>query len=82
MFGFPFWLESNASARLESVKDLQLNTSGVTVDSFKLVLLPFWIARYRYQDKIYYILVNGQTGKVRAQMPRNRLQKFFDGLFD
>ncbi len=75
-------LNTRLSARMDSVKDLQLNTSGVTVDSFKLVLLPFWIARYRYQDKIYYLIVNGQTGKVRAQMPRNKLQKFFDGLFD
>jgi hypothetical protein len=75
-------LDIRLSARLDSVKDLQLNTSGVTVDSFKLVLLPFWIARYRYQDNIYYLIVNGQTGKVRAQMPRNKLQKFFDGLFD
>jgi DNA-directed RNA polymerase subunit RPC12/RpoP len=75
-------LDIRLSARLESVRDLQLNTSGVTVDSFKLILLPFWIARYRHQDKVYYLLVNGQTGKVRAQMPRNLIQKFFDGIFD
>jgi DNA-directed RNA polymerase subunit RPC12/RpoP len=75
-------LDIRLNAQMDSVKDLQLNTSGVTVDSFKLVLLPFWIARYRYQDNIYYLVVNGQTGKVRAQMPRNKLQKLFDGLFD
>ncbi len=70
------------SARMSFVKDVQMNTFGVTIDSFKLILLPFWIARYLYQDSVYYLIVNGQTGKVRAQRPRNRLQKFFDGLFE
>ncbi|MGD9101207.1 MAG: hypothetical protein PVF45_12075 [Anaerolineae bacterium] len=75
-------LDTRLNARLDSVQNLQLNTSGVTVESFKLVLLPLWIARYRHQKTVYYVLVNGQTGKVRAQRPRNRLQRFFDGLFE
>ncbi len=69
-------------ARLDNFHDLQLNTSGVTVDSFKLILLPFWTARYRLQEKTYHVVVNGQTGKVRAERPRNVLQKFFDGIFE
>ncbi len=75
-------LDARFRARVDKVMNVQMNTRGVIVDSFKLILLPFWIARYRYQDSVYYLIVNGQTGKVRAQRPRNRLQKFFDGLFD
>ena len=39
---------------------------GVT---FKHVLLPVWLASYRYQDKAYRVLVNGQTGKVTGDRP-------------
>ncbi|MBX3248458.1 MAG: hypothetical protein KF901_14860 [Myxococcales bacterium] len=37
--------------------------------TFKHVLLPLWIAAYRYQDKTYRFLVNGQTGEVRGEAP-------------
>jgi len=69
-------------ATLGHVKDLQFNTSGVVTESFKLILLPLWVARYRHEKTIYQVLVNGQTGKVRAQVPRNWLQKFFGSLFN
>ena len=39
---------------------------GVT---FKHLLLPVWLASYRYQDKSYRVLVNGQTGKVTGDRP-------------
>ncbi len=76
----------NARRALETRRGLALNaqlqTSGVTVESFKLILLPLWIARYRQRESVYHVVINGQTGQVRAQKPRSRLQKFFDGLFD
>lgn len=37
--------------------------------TFKHVLLPVWIAAYRYQDKPYQFLVNGQTGEVVGKAP-------------
>lgn len=37
--------------------------------TFKHVLLPIWIAAYRYQDKPYQFLVNGQTGEVVGKAP-------------
>ena len=39
---------------------------GVT---FKHCLLPVWIANYRYQDKLFQILINGRTGKVSGERP-------------
>lgn len=33
------------------------------------VLLPAWIMAYRFQDKVYRFLVNGQTGKAAGQAP-------------
>jgi hypothetical protein len=37
--------------------------------TFKHVLLPVWIAAYRYHDKAYRFLVNGQTGEVVGKAP-------------
>ena len=37
--------------------------------TFKHVLLPVWIASYRYSNKVYNFMVNGQTGKVRGEAP-------------
>jgi predicted RNA-binding Zn-ribbon protein involved in translation (DUF1610 family) len=39
---------------------------GVT---FKHCLLPVWIASYRYQEKLFQILINGRTGKVSGERP-------------
>ena len=38
-------------------------------ERFKHVLLPLWIASYRYREKIYRFLVNGQTGEVTGKAP-------------
>jgi ribosomal protein S27AE len=75
------FINIRTNALHSDVRDLQLNTSAVVVESFKLILLPVWIGRYRYQEEIYYVLVNGQTGTVRAQEPQNWLQRFMDRLF-
>jgi DNA-directed RNA polymerase subunit RPC12/RpoP len=37
--------------------------------TFKHALLPVWIASYRYNNKIYNFMVNGQTGKVQGEAP-------------
>jgi DNA-directed RNA polymerase subunit RPC12/RpoP len=37
--------------------------------TFKHILLPIWIAAYRYNGKIYRFLVNGQTGEVVGVAP-------------
>ncbi len=37
--------------------------------TFKHVLLPVWMAAYKYRDKSYRFVVNGQTGKVQGERP-------------
>lgn len=37
--------------------------------TFKHVLLPIWIAAYRYNGQPYQFLVNGQTGEVVGKAP-------------
>ena len=36
---------------------------------FKHILLPIWLAAFRYRGKVYQILVNGQTGEVAGKAP-------------
>ncbi len=33
------------------------------------VLVPVWIMAYRYQDKVYRFLINGQTGRAWGEAP-------------
>ena len=36
---------------------------------FKHVLLPVWVSAYRFRNKTYRFLVNGQTGEVAGESP-------------
>ncbi len=37
--------------------------------TFKHILLPIWISAYRYKNKVYRFMVNGQTGEVQGERP-------------
>ena len=37
----------------------------------ELVLLPVWIATFRHREEVWRLLVNGQTGEVVGQAPRD-----------
>ncbi len=40
--------------------------------TFKHVLLPVWMAAYKYNGRSYRFLVNGQTGEVQGERPYSR----------
>lgn len=50
----------------QRVHDIQTRYADV---SFKHVLLPVWVAAYRYRSKPYQFVVNGQTGEVQGERP-------------
>lgn len=50
-----------------------MNTSYSSV-TFKHVLLPIWISAYRYNNKVYRFLVNGQTGEVQGERPYSAIK--------
>jgi len=63
--------EQNAIASFlpgDTYSDLDVQTRLTAHDS-DLVLLPIHILTYRYKDKIYRFIVNGQTGKLIGQKP-------------
>ncbi|MCC1480624.1 primosomal protein N' (replication factor Y) - superfamily II helicase [Roseibaca sp. Y0-43] len=38
-------------------------------ERFKHILLPIWMAAYRYKGKSYRFIVNGQSGRVQGERP-------------
>ena len=41
---------------------------------FKYVLAPIWIANFKFKEKIYNIVVNGQTGQIKGEAPVSPLK--------
>jgi hypothetical protein len=38
-------------------------------ETFKHLLLPVWIGAYRFQEKVYQVVVNARTGEVQGERP-------------
>ena len=50
----------------QRIDHVQTSVSDVT---FKHVLLPVWLAAYRFRDKAYRCVINGRTGRVQGERP-------------
>lgn len=50
----------------QRIDGLDTDVSDVT---FKHVLLPVWIAAYKYRGQTYRFVVNGRSGRVRGERP-------------
>ncbi len=50
----------------QRITTLSTNYDKIT---FKHLLMPIWVSAYRYKEKIYRFLVNGQTGEVQGERP-------------
>jgi endogenous inhibitor of DNA gyrase (YacG/DUF329 family) len=44
--------------------------------TFKHVLLPVWVAAYRYRAKVYRVLVNARSGEVKGERPWSKWKIF------
>jgi len=62
------------------VRDLVVKSAHMTVDTYKLLLLPTWLTCYKIEDKTYQVLINGQTGEVTAEHPKRGIQAWLDKL--
>lgn len=74
---------ARARMRVEIEQDVRRDIGGdaqkiTTLDTdlrnvtFKHVLLPVWIAAYKYRGRTFRFVVNGQTGKVEGERPWSR----------
>lgn len=71
-----------ALARVPNMQNFQIVPTDTAVLSYKLVLLPFWIANYRHEENTYIVVINGQTGQVSGQKPTGLLKKLFSSIFE
>ena len=42
--------------------------------TFKHVLLPLWISSFRYNDKVYRVIINAQTGQMTGERPYSAMK--------
>ncbi|MEM8822629.1 MAG: TFIIB-type zinc finger domain-containing protein [Pseudomonadota bacterium] len=55
----------------QRINSMQTKLSEVT---FKHVLLPVWVAAYKYRGQSYRFVVNGQTGRVQGERPYSAIK--------
>lgn len=61
---------AHADGGMQKIKiDTKKATIPTTLTAAHRTLYPVWFMSYRNQDKITYAAVNGQTGKVSADLP-------------
>lgn len=72
--------EAKAAMRAVIERDARLDIGGdqqvverlevaLSEETYKLVLLPVWVASFRFLGKDYRVLVNGRTGEVHGERP-------------
>ncbi len=44
-------------------------SADFTEEAWRYILLPVYLASYQYEDQVYQVMVNGQTGLVAGQKP-------------
>ncbi len=52
----------------DSISKVTFSTAYSKV-TYKYVLAPIWIANFKFKEKVYNIVVNGQTGQIRGEAP-------------
>jgi len=59
---------------------LTVDRTGLSITSYKLLLVPAYTSTYTYRGESYHILVNGQTGDVMGEAPRsfNPMNRLFN----
>ncbi|SFS38068.1 hypothetical protein SAMN04488040_0106 [Sulfitobacter marinus] len=58
----------------QRIHNVQTQVSDVT---FKHILLPVWLAAYKYRGKTYRFVVNGRTGNVQGERPYSAIKITF-----
>ena len=67
-------LKSHISSKIirdhnaDHATDIKVNTTYKNI-TYKYLMLPIWCSSFKYKDKIYQFMVNGQTGKVYGKTP-------------
>ena len=55
----------------QRIHDIETKVSDVT---FKHILLPVWLAAYKYRGRTFRFVVNGRTGRVQGERPYSAIK--------
>ncbi|MGR3291847.1 MAG: primosomal protein N' (replication factor Y) - superfamily II helicase [Paracoccaceae bacterium] len=69
--------KSDIGGDRQRIHEINTTVSEVT---FKHILLPIWLAAYKYRGKTYRFVVNGQSGRVQGERPWS-LVKILSAVF-
>jgi hypothetical protein len=67
-------------ALLDPVRILSTSSAKMTVDSFRLNLLPVWMTELAFGGRPHLVLINGQNGTVASDLPERKSES--KGLMD
>src|SRR5690606_26637730 len=59
---------SQAQASSSRLRNFSMNLD-FSDESWRYILLPIYVAAYRYGERTYQVLINGQTGRLSGQRP-------------
>jgi hypothetical protein len=63
-----------------NVINLRYSASAISITSYRLILLPFWVTEYTFGDKVHRVVINGQTGTVHGETPAHGLKNLLENL--
>lgn len=55
-------------ASTSNIRNFRMNLD-FSDESWRYILLPVYVAAYRYGEQVYQVLINGQTGTISGQRP-------------
>lgn len=64
------------------VEDLTISTSNLSVEAFKLVLVPAWHTSIPFGGRNHPVLINGQTAQVTSDLPKKNKENGLGGLLN
>ena len=59
-------------ALLEPVKLISASSAHMSIESFRLTLLPVWVTELPFSGRMHLVLINGQNGEVKSDFPEKK----------
>ena len=63
------------------LQDVKFSSLGMSVEAYKLLLLPVWIGHYSEEELLEEALINGQTGSVQGRAGEEGISGWVGKLF-
>lgn len=73
--------EEKVRRSLARLQQVRLSPAHIDILSYKLLLVPLWLAHFEHDGKRYTVAVNGQTGAVLGEEPPRGLRGTLSQLF-